>query len=86
MSQYFPTPFRSFGGNIDVKLDLSNYAIKTYLKIVTHIDISSFALKTNLANLINEIDKLGIDKLTPVPVNLSKLSDVVKMMLLKNCL
>ena len=86
MSQYFPTPFRSFGGNIDVKLDLFHYATKTYLKIVTHIDISSFALKTNLANLINEIDKLGIDKLAPVPVNLSKLSDVVKMMLLKNCL
>ena len=86
MSQYFPTPFRSFGGNIDVKVDLSNYATKTDLKIVTHIDISSFALKTNLANLINEIDKLGIDKLAPVPVNLSKLSDVVKMMLLKNCL
>ena len=78
MSHYFPEPFRSFGGNINVKIDLSNYATKTDLKNVTHIDTSSFSLKTNLANLKPEVDKLDIDKLLPVPVDLSKLSDVVK--------
>ena len=78
MSQYFSKPFRSFGGNINVKVDLSNYATKTDLKNVTHVDTSSFALKTNLANLKTEVDKLDIDKLVPVPVDLSKLSDVVK--------
>ena len=78
MRQYFPKPFRSFGGNINVKVDLSNYATKTYLKVMTHVDTSSFALKTNLASLKTEDDKLDIDKLAPVPVNLSKLSDVVK--------
>ena len=74
MSRYFPKPFKSFGGNIN----LSNYATKTDLKNVTHVDTSSFALKTNLANLKTEVDKLDIDKLAPVPVDLSKLSDVVK--------
>ena len=78
MSQYFPESFRSFGGNINVKVDLSNYATKTDLKNVTHVDTSSFALKTNLANLKTEVDKLDIDKLVPVPVDLSKLSDEVK--------
>ena len=78
MSQYCPKQFRSFGGNINVKVDLSNYATKTDLKNVTHVDTSSFALKTNLANLKTEVDKLDIDKLVPVPVDLSKLSDVVK--------
>ena len=51
MGQYFPKPFRSFGRNINVKVDLSNYATKTNLKNVTHVDTSNFALKTNLANL-----------------------------------
>ena len=78
MSQYFPKPYKSFGGNISVKVDLSNYATKTELKNVTHVDTSSFALKTNLASLKTEVDKLDIDKLAPVPVDLSKLSDVVK--------
>ena len=78
MSQYFPKPFRSFGGNINVKVDLSNYATKTDLKNVTHVDTSSFALKTNLANLKTEVDKLDIDKLVPVPTDLIKLSNVVK--------
>ena len=76
MSQYFPKPFRSFGGNINVKVDLSNYATKTDLKNISHVDTSSFALKTNLASLKTEVDKLDIDKLAPVPVDLSKLSDV----------
>ena len=83
MSKYFPKSFKSFGRNISVKVDLSNYATKTDLRNVTHIDTSSFALKTNLASLKTEVDKLDIDKLAPVPVDLSKLSDVVKMMLLK---
>ena len=78
MSQYFPKPFRSFGGNINVKVDLSNYATKADIKNISHVDTSSFALKTNLAILKTEVDELDIDKLVPVPVDLSKLSDVVK--------
>ena len=84
MSQYFPKRFRSFGGNINVKVYLSNYGTKTDLKDVTHLDDTSiFALKTNLASLKTEADKLDIDKLASVPADLSKLSDVVKIMLLK---
>ena len=83
MSQYFPKPFRIFGGNINAKVDLWNYATKTDLKNVTHVDTSSFALKTNLASLKTEVDKLDIDKLVPVPVDLSKFSDVVKNNVLK---
>ena len=60
MSQHFPKPFKNFGGNINVKVDLSNYATKTDLKNVTQVDASSFALKTNLANLKSEVDKLDI--------------------------
>ena len=86
MSQYFPKPFRSFGGNLNVKVDWSNYATKTDLKNVTHVDTTSFALKTNLVSLKTEVDKLGIDKLVPIPVNLSKLSDVVKNDVVKKTL
>ena len=78
MSQYFPKSFRSFGKNINVKVDLSNYATKTDIKNISHVDTSSFALKTNLANLKTEVDKLDIDKSAPVPTDLSKLSNVVK--------
>ena len=78
MSQCFPKPFRSFGENINIEVDLSNYATKIVSKHVTHVDTSSFALKTNLAILKTEVDKLDIDKLAPVPVDMSKLSDVVK--------
>ena len=78
MNQYFPKLFKSFGENINVKVDLSNYATKTDLKNVTHVDTSSFALKTNLASLKTEVDKLDIVKLVPVSVDLSKLSDAVK--------
>ena len=78
MSQYFPKPFRSFGGNINVKVDLSNYATKADIKNISHVDTSSFALKKNLASLKTEVDKLDIDKLVPVPADLSKLSNVVK--------
>ena len=79
MSQYFPKPYNShFGDSIKVKIDLSNYATKTDIKNISHIDTSSFALKTNLASLKTEVDKLEIDKLVHIPVDLSKLSDVVK--------
>ena len=78
MNQNFPKPFRSFGWNINVKVDLSNYATKTDLKNVTHVDTSSFALKTDLASLKTGVEKLDIEKLVPVPVDLSKLSEVVK--------
>ena len=78
MSQYFPKSYESFGRDINVKIDLSNYATITDIKNVSHVDTSSFALKTNLANLKSEVDKLDIDKLKPVPTDLSKLSDVVK--------
>ena len=79
MGQYFPKLFNShFGDIIKVKIDLSNYAAKADIKNISHVDASSFALKTNLANLKTEVDKLDIDKLAPVPVDLSKLSDVVK--------
>ena len=61
-----------------MKVDFSNYATKTDLKDVTQVDNSSFALKTNLANLKTEVDRLDIDKLVPVPIDLSKLSNVVK--------
>ena len=78
MSQYFPKPYEPFGEDINVKVDLSNYATKTDLKNVSHVDVSSFALKLNLANLKTELDKLDIDKLTPVPNDLAKLSNIGK--------
>ena len=78
MSQYFAKPYETFGGDINVKVDLSNFATKDDIKNITHIDTSCFALKTNLANLKTEVDKLDIDKLKPVPTDLSKLRDVVK--------
>ena len=59
MSQYFPKPYGSFGGDINVKVDLSNYATKTDVKNISHIDTSSFELKSNLANLKTEVDKLN---------------------------
>ena len=64
MSQYFPKPFNlDFGDSIKVKLDLSNYARKTDIKKISHVDTLSFALKTNLTDLKTEVDKLDIDKL-----------------------
>ena len=78
MRQYFPKPFKHFGLNINIKVDLFNYATKTGLKNVIHVDTSSFALKANLASLKTEVDKLDNEELVPVPVNLRKLSDVVK--------
>ena len=74
MSQYFPKPYEPFGGDINVNINLS----KTDLKNVTHVDVSSFALKSNLASLKTDVDKLDIDKLAPAPNDLAKLSNVVK--------
>ena len=78
MSQYFPKPYEPFGGGINVKVDLSNYATKADIKNMSHVDTSSFALKSSLASLKTNVDKLDIDKLVAVPVDLSKLSDKVK--------
>ena len=83
MSQYFPKPCKNFEENINVKFDLSNYATKTDLKNATGIDTSNFSLKSNLASLQTEVDKLDIDKLVPVPLDLSKLSDAVKIDVVK---
>ena len=76
--QIFPKSFRSFGRNINVKLDLSNYATKSDIKNISHVDTSGSALNANLANLKTEVDKLDINKLVPVTEDLSKLSDDVK--------
>ena len=78
MSKYFPKLYKPFGRNINVKVDLSNYATKLDIKNILHVNTSSFALKTNLANLKTEVGKLYIDKLVPLPVDLRKLSDVVE--------
>ena len=78
MSQYFPKLYEPFGGDINVKVDLSNYATKADIKNISHVYILSFVLKTNLASLKTEVDKLYIDKLVPVPVHLSKTSDFVE--------
>ena len=77
MSEYFPKPYEPLGGDINVKVDLSNYATKADIENISHVDTSIFALKTNLANLKTEVDELDIDKLVPVPTDLSKLSNVV---------
>ena len=81
MSQYFPKPYEPFGGDINVRDDINyatNYATKTDIKNILNVDTSSFALKSNLASLKVEVDELDVDKLVPVPVDLSKLSDIVK--------
>ena len=77
MSQYFPS-YKSFGESLKVSLNLSNYATKTDLKNITHIDVSSSASKENLASLKTEVDKIDADKLKTVPADLAKLSNVVK--------
>ena len=82
MSQYFPKP-SNHKENIKVEIDLPNYATKKDINDITHIDTSNSASKTNLASLKTEVDKLDIEKLAPVPVDLSKLSNAGKMVLLK---
>ena len=85
-SQYFPKPYEPFGRDINVKVDQSNYATKADIRNISHVDTSSFGkkvLKRNLASLKTEVDKLDVDKLVPLPVDLSKLSDVVKNCIIK---
>ena len=83
MSIYFPKSFRGFGKNVNAKVDLSNYATKTDIKNIWHVDASSFALKTNLADIKTEVDNLDVNKLVPIPADLSKLSNVVKYNVVK---
>ena len=82
MSTYYP-PCKSSSNNIKVELDLTNYATKTVLKNITHVDVSSFASKTNLAALKTEVDKIDADKLKTVPVDLAKLTNAVENDLVK---
>ena len=77
MSEYFPKP-SSHEENIKVEIDLSYCETKEDIKNITHVDTSSFALKANLSSLKTEVNKLDIDKLVPIPNDLSKLSNVVK--------
>ena len=71
MSTYYP-PYKNTSNNIKVELDLTNYATKTDLKKITHVDVSSFASKTNLAALKTEVDKIDVDKLKTTPTDLEK--------------
>ena len=77
MSQQLPKPYEPFGGDINAKVDLSNYATKTDMKNISHVDTSSFALKSNLSSLKTEVQKLDIDKLKSLPNNLSSLKTKV---------
>ena len=77
MSQYFPKPYRTFAGNINIRVDLSNYATKADLKNALGVDISKLAAKSDLVSLKVEVDETDTDKLKTVPVDLSKISNVV---------
>ena len=79
---YYP-PYKSSSNNIKVELDSTNYATKNDLKNITHVDVSSFASKTNLAALKTEVDKIDTDKLKTVPVDLAKLTNAVENDLVK---
>ena len=78
MRHYFAKPYELFGGDSNVKVVLFNYTTKAELKNAAGIYTSKQPAKSNLASLKDEVDELGIDKLVPVPVDLSKLSHVVK--------
>ena len=82
MSQYYP-PYRSSSNNIKVELDLANYATKTDLKNITHVGVSSFASKTNLAALKTEVDKIDADKLKTAPIDLAKLTNAIENVVVK---
>ena len=86
MRQYFPKPYEPFGRDINVRVVLSNFAKKTDIKNILHVDISTFVLKSNLASLKTEVDKLDIKKLVPVPVDLSRLSRLLKNDVVKKTL
>ena len=77
MTTYY-RPYKSSSNNVKVELDLTNYAIKTDLKNITHVDVSSFASKTNLAALKTEIDKIDTDKLKTAPTDLAKLTNAIE--------
>ena len=77
MSDYL-TDYKPGNNNVKVELDLTNYATKEELKNITHVDTSSFALKTNLASLKSEVDKLDIPKLRTVPIDLADLTKEVQ--------
>ena len=72
ISQYFPKPYEPFAGDINANFDLSNYALKADIKNISYVDTLSFAVKSNLASLKTEVDKLDIDKLVLVSIDLSK--------------
>ena len=74
---YYPS-YKSSSNNVKVELDLTNYATKTDLKNVTHVDVSSFASKTNLAALKTEVDKIDTDKLKTAPADLAKLTNAIE--------
>ena len=74
---YYP-PYKSSSNNMKVELDLTNYATKTDLKNITQVDVSSFARETNLAALKTEVDKIDVDKLKATPIDLDRLSNLVK--------
>ena len=73
MSQYFPKPYEPFGGDVNVKVDLPNYATKSDLKNATGIDTYKLSAKSDLVRLKAEVEKLDIDKLKSLPTNLSNL-------------
>ena len=77
MSQYYP-PYRRSSKNIKVELDLAYYATKMDLNNITHVDVSSFASKTNLAALKTEVDKIDTDKLKAAPTDLAKLTNAIE--------
>ena len=79
---YYP-PYRSSSSNIKVELDLSNYATKDDVKNITHVDVSSYAAKTNLAALKTEVDKIDADKLKTAPADLAKLTNAIENDLVK---
>ena len=74
---YYP-PYKSSSNNIQVELDLTNYATKTDLKNIIHVDVSSFASKTNLAALKTEVNKTDTDKLKTTPTDLAKLTNAIE--------
>ena len=82
MSTYYP-PYKSSSQNIKEELDLANYATKDDVKNITHVDVSSFASKTNLAALKTEVDKIDVDKLKTTPTDLAKLTNAVENGLVK---
>ena len=80
---YYP-PYKPSSNNVKVELDLTNYATKNDFKNITHVDVSSFASKTNLAALKSEVDKIDVDKFKTTPVGLAKLTNAIENDVVKN--